>query len=281
MSHADERGSQPQMACVIGWPLKNTLSPVIHNAAFSHHGDYWAYVAFPCERDQVENAITGMRLGAFNGMNVTIPYKEVVSGLVDELDESASAINAVNTVVVMPGRKLKGYSTDGEGLVRAITLNAGIDPRGKTIAVLGAGGAARSAIDALIKAGAATIYVVNRTRERAVEAASLSPVCVVGKPRVVKRCDIIVNATSVGMDTEETPIKSRYLHVGQLVVDAVYSPLETRLLREAKQRGAAVLDGLWMLIHQACVAQRLWLGREPDPQVMREAAVRELEARAK
>ena len=246
-----------------------------------NHGDDWEYVAVPCAPDHVAQVIDELRAGAFQGMNVTIPFKETVAGLVDELDESARVINAVNTIVQMPGNKLKGYSTDGEGLLRAIIQNAGVDPSGKTVAVVGAGGAARSAVAAFAKSGAESIVVINRTRARAEDAAAISSLCRVGSIDDISSCDIVVNATSVGMDSDETPVNAEHFGPEQLVVDAVYSPLETRMLREAKARGAAVLDGLWMLIHQACVAQRLWLGREPDPQVMREAAVRELQARAK
>jgi shikimate dehydrogenase len=125
----------------------------------------------------------------------------------------------------------------------------------------------------------ASIFVVNRTVEKATQAIGESKVAVVGSQRNIDECDIVFNATSVGMGTDESLVSPELLHEGQLVIDAVYHPLETRLLRDAKSRGATVLDGLWMLIHQACVAQALWLGREPDYQVMRNAAVRELAAR--
>lgn len=275
--------SEQKSFALIGWPLKNTLSPAIHNAVFSEleEGTEYSYSAAPIEEEKVSQFLDLVRTGDLAGLNVTIPYKEIVARLVDELDPTAAAIRAVNTVAVRPGGVLKGYSTDGEGLVRSIEQNAGVNPAGKRIAVLGAGGAARSAIHALASAGAAKVLIINRTRSRALEAAALSPVCEVAKARAVKTCDIVINATSVGMDSQDTPIKSKYLHEGQLVVDAVYSPLETRLLREAKERGAATLDGLWMLIHQACVAQFIWFAREPNPQTMREAAVRELERRAK
>jgi shikimate dehydrogenase len=208
-----------------------------------------------------------------------MPHKDAVADLVDELDESAESIHAVNTVVRMSDGRLRGYSTDGEGLLRAIRINANWDPAGKKVCVLGAGGAARSAIDAFTRAGVASIFVVNRTVEKATQAIGESKVAVVGSQRNIDECDIVFNATSVGMGTDESLVSPELLHEGQLVIDAVYHPLETRLLRDAKSRGATVLDGLWMLIHQACVAQALWLGREPDYQVMRNAAVRELAAR--
>ena len=270
---------QATVAAVIGWPISQSLSPVIHNAAFRHHGDNWSYVAYPIEPGDAGSAIAAMRSGGLQGLNVTMPHKDAVADLVDELDKSAESIHAVNTVVRTSDGRLRGYSTDGEGLLRAIRINANWDPAGKKVCVLGAGGAARSAIDAFTRAGVASIFVVNRTVEKATQAIGESKVAVVGSQRNIDECDIVFNATSVGMGTDESLVSPELLHEGQLVIDAVYHPLETRLLRDAKSRGATVLDGLWMLIHQACVAQALWLGREPDYQVMRNAAVRELAAR--
>ena len=270
---------QANVAAVIGWPISQSLSPVIHNAAFRHHGDNWSYVAYPVEPGDASSAIAAMRSGGLQGLNVTMPHKDAVADLVDELDKSAESIHAVNTVVRTSDGRLRGYSTDGEGLLRAIRVNANWDPAGKKICVLGAGGAARSAVDAFSRAGVASIFVVNRTAEKAVQAIGDSNVAVVGSQSNIHECDIVFNATSVGMGTDESLVSAELLHEGQLVIDAVYHPLETRLLRDAKSRGATVLDGLWMLIHQACVAQVLWLGREPDYQVMRNAAVQELAAR--
>jgi shikimate dehydrogenase len=270
---------QATVAAVIGWPISQSLSPVIHNAAFRHHGDNWSYVAYPVEPGDASSAIAAMRSGGLQGLNVTMPHKDAVADLVDELDKSAESIHAVNTVVRTSDGRLRGYSTDGEGLLRAIRINANWDPAGKKICVLGAGGAARSAVDAFSRAGVASIFVVNRTAEKAVQAIGDSNVAVVGSQSNIHECDIVFNATSVGMGTDESLVSAELLHEGQLVIDAVYHPLETRLLRDAKSRGATVLDGLWMLIHQACVAQVLWLGREPDYQVMRNAAVQELAAR--
>lgn len=270
---------QANVAAVIGWPISQSLSPVIHNAAFRHHGDNWSYVAYPVEPGDASSAIAAMRSGGLQGLNVTMPHKDAVADLVDELDKSAESIHAVNTVVRTSDGRLRGYSTDGEGLLRAIRINANWDPAGKKICVLGAGGAARSAVDAFSRAGVASIFVVNRTAEKAVQAIGDSNEAVVGSQSNIHECDIVFNATSVGMGTDESLVSAELLHEGQLVIDAVYHPLETRLLRDAKSRGATVLDGLWMLIHQACVAQVLWLGREPDYQVMRNAAVQELAAR--
>ena len=269
------------VAAVIGWPIAQSLSPAIHNAAFRHHGDNWIYMAFPVEPGDARIAVDAMRTGGLQGMNVTMPHKDAVADLVDELDESAAEIRAVNTVVCRDKNHLVGYSTDGEGLIRALRKNAGVDVAGQSVGVIGAGGAARSAIVALTKARAQVIKVVNRSIDKAEAAVSLSKVAEVGTMADLRDCDVVMNMTSVGMGTDELPMDPSLLRPEHLVVDAVYHPLETRLLKEATRVGARTLDGLWMLIHQACAAQHLWLGREPEHQVMREAAVRELKARGK
>ena len=279
MSYVQDFASDIKIAAVIGWPISQSLSPAIHNAAFRHHGDNWIYFAYPVEPGDANSAVQDMRSGGIDALNVTMPHKDAVADLVDELDESAAIIHAVNTVVMTPGGRLRGYSTDGEGLLRAIRTNAKYEVAGKFVAVLGAGGAARSAISAFARGGAKEVIVINRTADRASEASRVHSVARVGAVGEISQCDIVFNATSVGMGSDQSPIDARLLHRGQLVVDAVYHPLETRLLQEAAERGAQTLDGLWMLIHQACAAQELWLGRTPNHEVMREAAVRELKAR--
>ncbi len=269
------------VAAVIGWPVAQSLSPAIHNAAFQAHGDNWIYVAFPVEPGDAGIAINAMRDGGLDGLSVTMPHKDAVAQLVDDLDQTARTIGAVNTVVRDPTGRLFGYSTDGEGLIRAINKNAQRNVTGTRIALLGAGGAARSALVALDAAGAREVVVINRTQANAEVVAAMAPAAMVGEMSDITNCDIVINATSVGMGEEITPVPKDLLHEGHLVIDAVYHPLATRLLRDATAQGAQVLDGLWMLIHQACVAQMLWLGREPDFWIMREAAERELRARGR
>ena len=147
------------------------------------------------------------------------------------------------------------------------------------MAVIGAGAAARSVVDALGRAGAADIAVVNRTEERAVAAAALAPVARVGESADVGQADIVVNATSVGMGTDDVPVDPALLRAGQVVSDLVYHPLETTLLRAATSAGCTTVDGLGMLVHQAILQQELWTGHRPDPSVLRAAALAELTRR--
>jgi shikimate dehydrogenase len=193
-------------------------------------------------------------------------------------------LRSVNTVS-WDGDDLVGSSTDGAGFVASLSA-AGVDVAGARIAVIGAGGAARSVIDALGRAGAADITVLNRTRENAERAASLSPAASVGIVSDVHRADIVVNATSVGMGVDpaaagadDLPCDPALLHADQIVADLVYHPLETAWMRAATDAGATTVDGLGMLVHQAALQQVAWLGTMPDVAAMRSAAVAELARR--
>jgi shikimate dehydrogenase len=208
-----------------------------------------------------------------------MPHKEEIASAVDTLDPAAAALASVNTVVLQPDGRSAGYSTDGPGFIASLR-EAGVDPAGRRIAVIGAGGAARAVIDALARVGAAQVDVVNRSADRAEVAAALAgEQGRVAVPANIEEADIVVNATSIGMGTTELPCDPDLLHDRHVVVDLVYHPIETALLGEARRRGATVVDGLGMLIHQAVLQQQLWTGITPDPEVMRAAAEGELAAR--
>ncbi len=269
-----------RVAGVIGSPVRHSLSPAVHNAAFAAAGVPWVYVAFDVAPGRAADALAAARALGLGGLSVTMPHKDDIADAVDELDPAAAALHSVNTVVPLPGGRMKGYSTDGAGFVAALD-EAGHAPAGRRIAVLGAGGAARSVIDALARAGADELVIINRSNDRARAAAALAgPAGRVGDQHDVRHCDMVINATSVGMGSTEMPVDAALLHAGQVVADLVYHPLDTALLQSARRAGAATVDGLGMLVHQAVLQQVLWLGIRPDPQVMRSAALRELAARA-
>jgi shikimate dehydrogenase len=209
-----------------------------------------------------------------------MPHKEDVAASVDVCAPAARALASVNTVLRLRDGRLEGHSTDGAGFVAALR-EAGCDPTGRRIVVLGAGAAARSVIDALARERAAQIVVVNRTAARGEQAAALAGALgSVGGEHAVADADVVVNATSVGMGgSPATPVPAHLLREGQIVADLVYHPLETPLLAAARAAGAQVVDGLGMLVHQAALQQELWLGRLPDTEVMRAAALNELSAR--
>ena len=269
-----------RVAAVIGNPVRHSLSPALHNAAFQQLGLDWVYTAFDVSPGEAQAALDAMRTYRLGGLSVTMPHKEAVASAVDSLDPAAAALRSVNTVVPQADGSLKGYSTDGAGFVASLAA-AGVEVANRTVCVLGAGAAARSIIDALGRAGAARIAVVNRTEATAAQAVLLAGVAgVVGNSTDVGNAHILVNATSVGMGDDEIPCDPSCLHGGQVVVDIVYHPRNTALLRCARTAGATTVDGLGMLVHQAALQQQLWHGLLPDVAVMAAAAERELAAPA-
>jgi shikimate dehydrogenase len=269
-----------RLAAVIGAPVRHSLSPAIHNAAFRAAGLDWVYVALPVEVGHVPHALAGMRALGIGGLNVTMPHKEAVHDAMDVLAPAAAALRTVNTVVPLPDGRLVGHTTDGAGYLDALRIDEGVDVTDMRVVVLGAGGAARSVVDALARAGAAQVIVVNRSPENAVSAATLAGS--VGRTGVmadVVAADLVVNATPIGMGTEAMPVDPALLRAGQIVTDLVYHPLDTALLRAARAAGARAVDGLGMLVHQAAHSFRLWTGVDAPVTVKRGAALAELAAR--
>jgi shikimate dehydrogenase len=268
-----------RVAAVIGSPVRHSLSPALHNAGFGATGADWVYTAFDVAPGSVAGALDAIRALGLGGLSVTMPHKEAVAELVDELDPAAAALRSVNTVVPIGDGRLKGYSTDGAGFVASL-VSEGIDVAGQRLCVVGGGGAARAVIDALARAGAASVVVVNRSADRAFVAAQLAGVTgSVGDAAAIADADIVVNATSVGMGSVDMPFDPTLLRANQVVADIVYHPRRTALLVAADALGARTVEGLGMLVHQAVLQQQLWTGRSPDPAVMWAAAERELAAR--
>ena len=260
------------VAALIGSPVAHSLSPAIHNAAFAADGLDWVYVAFEVAPRAGAKAIEAMRTLGIAGLSVTTPHKEDVAVAVDQLSPAASMLRSVNTVARGADGRLVGHSTDGDGFVASLA-EAGVGVANTDVVVVGAGAAARSVVDALGRAGTAEVVVVNRSRERAEEAAALTTVGRVGAAADIKDAGIVVNATSVGFGSDEVPFDPGLLHAGQVVADLVYHPLRTALLDAASERGCRTVDGLGMLVHQAALQQQLWTGRYPDVDVMRAAAL--------
>jgi shikimate dehydrogenase len=263
-------GPRTRLAGIIGDPVRHSLSPAMHNAAFHALGLDWAYLAFEVPEGQ------GRALGLV-GLSVTMPHKAAVLTAVDRLSPVAAALGAVNTVVRRAGDVLEGDNTDGAGFLDAIRQDEGFDPAGRRCLVVGAGGAARAVVKALADAGAAAVVVANRTPTRAAAAAALAgPVGRVGELGDTDEADLVVNATSVGMGDGNFPFDPGLLARGQLVADIVYHPSPTPLLVAASAAGATTVGGLGMLVHQAGHAFRHWTGREPPLVAMRDAAMSEL-----
>jgi shikimate dehydrogenase len=274
---------------LIGDPVAHTISPAMHNAAFTSRGLDYVYVPFPVKQKDLSKAIDGMRALDICGLNVTIPYKIAVIPLLDEMDSLAEQIGAVNTIVSDNG-KLKGYNTDALGFLQVLLKN-GIEPKGKRVVLLGAGGAARAIAFALANHGA-ELTILNRKQELDWAVALAAKVSkAYGKEigaleldsiNLKKRlagADILVNATSVGMspNIEETLVTADLLRPGLVVYDIVYNPAETRFLREARQAGAQTISGLDMLVGQGAAAFELWTGQKAPVDIMKQVAVKALQ----
>ncbi len=275
-----------KLFALIGDPVEQSLSPPMYNAAFRALGLNCAYVALRVPKQFLTDAIGGIRALNIAGFNITTPHKIGIVGLLDELDESASLVGAVNTVKNDRG-KLIGFNTDGEGALRALEEKVG-SVREKEVVLLGAGGAARAIAFSLSKAGA-RLTIANRTVSRAkalastieqklgieVEVASLNRAELTG---ALKNIDVLINATSVGMspNADQTLVSASMMHRGLVVYDIVYEPLRTKLLREARRAGGRTIDGLGMLVHQGALAFEIWTGKRAPIKVMEAAAKREL-----
>ena len=269
-----------RLAVVIGDPVEHSLSPAIHNAAFSSTGVDWTYAPLRVSSASLADFIAVLRGSSISGVSVTMPHKDPVARLVDRLDESSVALSSVNTIVKTDDGELVGHSTDGDGLCDALT-EAEVSVRSGRVLVLGAGGAARSIVDALARNGAGTILVHNRTVASAERLMPLSRgrgavVSALDLPEAIRNSEIVINATSVGMGQSASPLPDGVLGPDHVVVDIVYHPLRTVLLQQAERSGCRTVDGLRMLIHQAVRQQVLWTGHRPDVTSMTRAARRAL-----
>jgi len=273
---------------LLGWPLEHTLSPTLHAAGLRALGldAAYVYVPFPVPPDALEDAVRGMRALGLAGGNVTVPHKEAVLALLDEVEPEALAIGAVNTIV-RDGAALVGANTDASGLVRALE-EAGVALPGARVVVVGAGGAARAAVYGLARAGASAITLAARRRERAERALhGLAATCSgsaldatgldAALSAAMRSATLVVQATpATGAAGPAASSFVRALALAELtgsatVVDLVYAPADTPLLREARRLGHETLDGLGMLLHQAALALERWTGAPAPLDAMRAA----------
>lgn len=251
---------------VMGDPVAHSLSPVLHNTAFAAMGLDWASIAFRVRAGETEQAVAGVRALGVRGVSVTMPHKGEAARLADRLSATARVLRAVNCLSLEDGM-LVGHNTDGAGFLESLRRGAGFDPGGRRCVVAGAGGAARAVVLALAEAGSDQVTVVNRTAARAEAAAALAGSRGrVGVPEDAEDADLVVNATPAGMGgaapDARPPIPPELLHHGQVAVDLIYEPRVTAWLAAARARGAAGVEGLGMLVHQAAAQLRVWTGDE-------------------
>lgn len=263
---------------LLGHPVGHSKSPEMLNAAYQKEELPFIYLVFDVKPDHLGQAVKGLRALGFRGWNVTIPHKVTIMEHLDQLDESARAIGAVNTVI-NKGEYLLGTNTDGQGYLQSLVSETGIHLIQQRVVILGAGGAARAVGYALAQAGVQHITVINRTEGRAKQLAShLShwiPATWVSTDRMeeaIREATLLVQTTSVGMhpDVEACPVHPIFLHEDLLVSDLVYHPRKTRLLKEAQKRGAKIHGGLGMLVHQGALAYQHWTGKEAPIKIMRQ-----------
>ena len=268
---------------LIGYPLGHSVSPLFQQAAFDYLGLDIRYELWETERAQLPAVVAGLRQPSKLGANVTVPYKEVVLPLLDELDELAASIGAANVIVNREGR-LIGYNTDAEGFMKALRQDGGFEPEGKRIVLLGAGGVARAAGFALVKAKARSLIISNWPPEWEWALALASDLQSFGSEivalpwggerlaKALSTCDLVVNCTSVGMKHSATegqsPLPAKLIPRQALIYDVVYNPIETPLLADAKKVGARTLSGLQMLVYQGAAAFELWTGAEAPVDIM-------------
>jgi len=281
---------------LIGWPVSHSVSPAMHNAAFAALGLDWRYVLLPVDPalpGAVGDAVRGMRALGLCGINVTVPHKQAVLPFLDRIAPAAQAMRAVNTIIVEADGSLTGDNTDAPGFIADLRAH-GVEPAGRRVLVLGAGGSARAIVYGLAQAGAKQITVANRSVARAQQLLDdLRPFFGVttgaaialpdGLADVAAESTLVVNCTSLGMtpnvDTTPWPVELP-LHPEQIVYDLVYNPADTRLLQQARAGGAQAIGGLGMLIWQGALAFAHWTGQPAPVAVMRAAAEEQMRRRA-
>lgn len=269
---------------VMGDPIAHSMSPDIHNDAFEKENIEAVYHHFHVTKEGLNDAVKGMKALGIEGFNITIPHKTSIIPLLDEVDELALAIGAVNTVVNKNGRFI-GYNTDGKGFFKSLCDEISGDIKAKKTLVIGAGGAARAIYFTLVKEGVKQVDIANRTKERAAQLVSDCPYDKVSKALSIieaeeslSQYDLIIQTTSSGMSPEldHSPLKVDQLKTGAIVSDIIYNPLQTKLLREAGEKGAETQNGLGMFINQAALAFEIWTGIMPDTARMTDIVLNKL-----
>jgi len=270
-----------RLAGIIGWPVSHSLSPVMHNALYDAMDLNWRYMALPVHPARIAEAVAGIRALGLAGVNVTIPHKETAMPHLDELTPAARAIGAVNTIIA-EGDRLIGDNTDVSGFLKALD-QAGVPLAGRQALILGAGGAARAAAWGLLTRDT-QVLLLTRTPARAHRLAEDMRQSVAGAHIAVaaqtpRSVDLVVNCTPVGMPPQDSqsPLPAGLtLNAKTAVMDMIYRPLETMLLRQAREAGAICVSGLDMLVYQGVIAFERWTGETPPVDIMRTACLQAL-----
>ncbi len=257
---------------IFGDPIEHTLSPLMHNAAFKELGLDYCYVPFLVKKQELKEAVEAIRALNIKGVNITVPHKEAVINCLDEISEEAKYIGAVNTILNEQG-KLKGFNTDAYGFVKSLKED-NISLKDKFILLLGAGGAAKAVAYGVLKEGA-NLFIFNRTPSKAYKIkesfSDIGKIEVIEqiKPEIMGKIHIVINATSLGLKKDDPmPLDPSVLKKGQTYIDLIYT--KTPLLKEAKNRGCTIIDGIGMLLWQAAKAFEIWTSIPAPVEVMEE-----------
>jgi shikimate dehydrogenase len=264
-------GPDTRIAAVIGDPVSHSLSPRLHNAAFAALELDWMYVACHVPEGHGADAVEDMRTLGFKGLSVTMPHKAAVASAVDGLSATAAKLGVVNCVRV-EDEQLIGENTDGIGLLNSIRAQMAIEVEDLRVVIVGAGGAARSVALTMVENGS-TVGIYNRTNSSAVQVVEIvGGTSSVVQQNAIRDAELIINATPLGMAANDPmPFDVDLLRDGQSVVDLIYKPAKTTLLKEAEARGLQTLNGLGMLLYQAGEQFRLWTGQQPPIRAMAES----------
>jgi len=281
---SDSQNFLPELVGSMSQGAAGNPTVAMMEAAFAHHGLHWRYINMEVTPEELGTAVRGARAMGFRGFNCSLPHKVTVISHLDGLGESAAVMGAVNCVV-RRGDQLIGENTDGKGFLKSLT--SATDPRGKSVVMFGAGGAARAIAVELGLAGIRQIIVVNRSKSRGAELVELlrsklqlnAELAVWnGDYAIPAGTDVVINATSIGLYDAEARLNLdiNSLKPGMVVADVIGNPPHTRLIRDATERGCIALDGLGMLVNQGIVGVQYWTGIEPDAALMRRALERAL-----
>ncbi len=271
--------AKTQVCVILGDPVAHSLSPKMHNAAYQALGiaDRFVYLAAHVRSEELEQAVAGARAMKFRGITCTIPHKTAILRWLDDIDPIAQQIGAVNTVVCEQGRWV-GYNTDWQGMIEPLKQRRSLV--GARVAVIGAGGTARAAGFGLHREGAQVVFL-NRSVERARALADAlgGEAYALERSEVIAACDIVIHTTSVGMspEVERSPLPASVFRAKQLVMDAIYTPMQTRLLRDAQEQGASVISGIEMFLQQGAAQFALYTGISAPIEVMRAVVMEALD----
>ncbi|MEM2872690.1 MAG: shikimate dehydrogenase [Nitrososphaerales archaeon] len=279
--------NKTRLCCVIGHPIDKSLSPIMHNEAFRAKGLNYVYLAFDVDTSRLKEAVEGLRALKVKGFNVTMPHKVAILNLLDRINEGASLVGAVNTVVNDDG-ELIGYNTDVNGIISALEAKVH-SLKGLKALLIGAGGAARACIVALVSKGCKEIIIMNRTFDKAKLMAedlgkklkmnyNLEELSMNSLKKAINSVDILMNATPIGTypNLDESIVPQELIKKDMVVFDAVYNPKKTKLIRDAEKMGAKVIPGYEMFVGQGAASFKLWTGIDAPIDIMRRAVLKAL-----